>query len=369
MAGERSSLRITALRRRALEVPLEVPFVIATATMTTTLAWLLELEVEASGVRVVGLGEVATLPPVTVTLASLEESFAEVERALVGRMVSDSLAWPLPELARDAPVLRAALESAWLDARGRLEGKSAAAMLVGLPSIAARRHVTDITLPIGAPDEVRVLAERYLARGFSIFKVKVGKDVANDVEVLAALPRATADGALVRVRVDANGGYSARDAIRFVEEATARGVVLDAFEQPCARADHDGNVEVTRALAVPTVADESFRDHEDLDRILRTGAARGVNLKLVKHGGPLAAYELGARAQREGLSVMAGAMVETRLGLSSMLAVVEALAGVDFVDLDTAFLLTDEPFEGGYDVAGDVITRVDEPGVAVRFRR
>ena len=36
---------------------------------------------------------------------------------------------------------------------------------------------------------------------------------------------------------------------------------------------------------------------------------------------------------------MAGAMVETRVGLLAMAHVVAALGGVDWVDLDTAFLL------------------------------
>ena len=49
---------------------------------------------------------------------------------------------------------------------------------------------------------------------------------------------------------------------------------------------------------------------------------------------------------------MAGAMVETRLGLLAMAHVVAALGGVDWVDLDTAFLLAGEPFEGGWSFDG-----------------
>ena len=110
--------------------------------------------------------------------------------------------------------------------------------------------------------------------------------------------------------------------------------------------------EVTARSPVPVVADESFRGAADLDRIVGARAAHGVNLKLVKLGGPLASLELGRRARAAGLRLMAGAMVETRVGMLAMAHVVAALGGVDWIDLDTAFLLAGDPFEGGWSVSG-----------------
>jgi L-alanine-DL-glutamate epimerase-like enolase superfamily enzyme len=103
---------------------------------------------------------------------------------------------------------------------------------------------------------------------------------------------------------------------------------------------------------VPVVADESFRGPEDLERLLGARAVHAVNLKLVKLGGPLAALALGRRARAAGLKLMAGAMVETRVGLLAMAHVVAALGGVDWVDLDTAFLLAADPFAGGWTAEG-----------------
>ena len=68
---------------------------------------------------------------------------------------------------------------------------------------------------------------------------------------------------------------------------------------------------------------------------------------------------------------MAGAMVETRVGLLAMAHVVAALGGVDWVDLDTAFLLADDPFEGGWSCDGPRI-RLDAAaglGVAISAPR
>src|SRR4029079_3376877 len=113
---------------------------------------------------------------------------------------------------------------------------------------------------------------------------------------------------------------------------------------------------------------ESFRDVDDLERIVDARAARGVNLKLGKLGGPRAAFALGQRARALGLRLMAGAMVETRVGLLAMAHVVVALGGVDWVDLDTAFLLADDPFVGGWTCDGTRIHLPGDSGLGVSLR-
>ena len=62
---------------------------------------------------------------------------------------------------------------------------------------------------------------------------------------------------------------------------------------------------------------------------------------------------------------MAGAMVETRVGLLAMAHVVAALGGVDWVDLDTAFLLADDPFHGGWTFDGPRLRLASDPGLGV----
>jgi L-alanine-DL-glutamate epimerase-like enolase superfamily enzyme len=45
-----------------------------------------------------------------------------------------------------------------------------------------------------------------------------------------------------------------------------------------------------------------------------------------------------------------------------------SLGGVDFADLDTAFLLTEERFEGGYRDEGAVLHLTDAPGLGIAPR-
>jgi L-alanine-DL-glutamate epimerase-like enolase superfamily enzyme len=209
------------------------------------------------------------------------------------------------------------------------------------------------------------LAVGWRAGGFRCFKVKVGRDFRADHAALRAVRGAVPEA---RFRLDANAGFTAADALALLDLALGDGLVLECFEQPCARDDLEGMAAVTARGAVPVVADESFRGAGDLARLVAARAAHGVNLKLAKLGGPLAAVALGREARRHGLRLMAGAMVETRLGIAAMAQAVAALGGVDWVDLDTAFLLAADPFTGGFTAAGPRLALAGGAGLDVQLK-
>jgi L-alanine-DL-glutamate epimerase-like enolase superfamily enzyme len=362
-------VRILSVGSRPLRVPLIEPFVIASATMTTTRALVIEVTVEHDRDPIVGRGEAATLPPVT--RESDDEIAREIPRldaSLRGQTIAQvsDCGQLLDEAAAGMPVLRAALEAAILDALGRARDTSVASLLDARVTASTFTLRTDITLPITeTPDHAARLALAHAASGFDRFKVKVGKNAAHDLAALGAVLDAVPQG---RLRLDANGGFSARETLDLLDALGARRDRVECFEQPCGKYDLAGMAEVTANAGLPIVADESIASDGDLDAILRARAAHGINLKLVKHGGLVAAHALGARARREGLSLMAGAMVETRLGLVAMAHVVWALAGVEFVDLDTAFLLSDDPFVGGWTARGpEIVVARSEGGFGVGF--
>jgi L-alanine-DL-glutamate epimerase-like enolase superfamily enzyme len=222
--------------------------------------------------------------------------------------------------------------------------------------------VTDITLPIvPAPSMVR-LARDWHERGFRVFKVKVGRNVDEDIAALEAVHRAVPG---VTFRVDANAGFSARDAILLMAALERLGLRIECLEQPCAAGDLDALAAVCRAVHPPVIADESVASLGDLARVAAAGAADGVNLKIAKSGGLLAAMRVGIEAQRRGMPVMVGGMVETRLGMTAGAHLVAALGGVPFVDLDTAWLLAEDPYEGGYRAVGPRYSLGEEPGLGV----
>lgn len=364
------ALAVESIAARALSVPLRVPFVIASGRVDATRAVEVEAQVVCDGARASGLGEAACLPPVTredqgdvLAAFSALEPF-EVALGLGAR--AQGIEAKAPGLG---PVARAGLETAVLDALARAAGVPLYDLLAQAAGVPAGPLVTvletDVTIAIGSALEMAAQAADWAARGFRALKVKVGKDVDADVRALLAVARA-APGA--RLRVDANAGYRASEAIALARECERLGIAVECWEQPCAADDLDGMAEVAAAVEAPVVADESVKSVADVERVARGRCADGVNLKLAKSGGPLAALAMGRAAQAAGLRIMVGGMVETRLGMTAAAHVACALGGVDYVDLDTAWLLADDPYEGGYEADGPRYTMPRAPGLGVRRR-
>jgi L-Ala-D/L-Glu epimerase len=364
-------LRIEHLAARALSVPLREPFVIATGRVDATRAVEVTARVWWRGRTSEGLGEAACLPPVTRedqddALREVASASAELrDRALsaAAESIEETLRAAVPE----GPVARAGIESAVLDAMARIAGLPLRVFLGGDQGRATRSLETDVTIAIGEPERMAELARGWWDLGFRALKIKIGKDGGKDVDAdlrsLEAVGRAV-PGA--RLRLDANAGYSADQAIAVAAACERLGLAVECWEQPCAADDLDGMARVASTVRAPVVADESVRSLADLRTLVRLRYAGAANLKLAKLGGLLTALRLGREAQAAELGLMMGGMVETRLGMTAAAHVACALGGVAFVDLDTAWLLAHDPFSGGYEADGPRYTMPDAPGLGVR---
>ena len=83
---------------------------------------------------------------------------------------------------------------------------------------------------------------------------------------------------------------------------------------------------------------------------------------------PAAAKTAPRTKSRRGMPLMVGGMVETRLGMTAGAHLAAALGGVPFVDLDTAWLLQDDPYAGGYRAEGPHYSLGEEPGLGIDGR-
>lgn len=361
-------MRIARLDARPLSIPLTEPFVISSGRVDRTRGAVVTARVidDRTGRSVRGIGEAAALPAVTgVDQPDLMRAVTRANTVLAGQVVeghSDLRA--VLDGAFDDPVSRAGAEVALLDAWGQLEALPAHALLGSRKNgVASYRVTTDVTLPIAEPAHMGELAGKWQEAGFTSFKVKVGRDLDDDARTLEHIARRCPRA---EVRLDANGALAARDAMTLISIMRSLHLTLGCFEQPCAPDDLEGMAHVTLLAGAPVVADESVQTLDDLFAVAHKKAATAVNLKLMKHGGPVEAGRIGRAAQRLGLKLMVGAMVETRLGLAASLHLARSLGHVDLVDLDTALLLRWDPFEGGYDRSGAELTLVETNGLGVR---
>ncbi len=188
------------------------------------------------------------------------------------------------------------------------------------------------------------------ASQYPILKVKLGTD--RDMEIVRIVRDAAPDK---RIRVDANAAWTPSQALRMIDFLADQDI--EFVEQPVAQHDIDGLRFVRSRSKLPIIADESCLVSTDVPRL--AGAVDGVNLKLAKCGSLREALRIIHTARAFGMSVMAGCMIESSLGIS---AIAQLAPLLDHADFDGAALLADDPFQGATIERGKI--RLDDsPGI------
>jgi L-Ala-D/L-Glu epimerase len=251
------------------------------------------------------------------------------------------------ETAAAWPALRAGLSAAAWDLAGKQIGEPLWRML-GLARPSVR---TSYTIGIGTPEEM--LARAQAAGAFGTLKVKLG--FAGDLELARTLALALPE---TTFRYDANEGWERERAAAALAVLGDLGAEL--VEQPLPAADVEGVAWLRERTPVPLLADEAVLGIEHLDAVAEI--YDGIVVKLAKTGGIANAFGLISACKGRGLQVLMGCMIESSLGIAAGLQ----LAGLaDYVDLDGALLLADDPFSG-IKIDGDRLTASDESGLGVR---
>jgi L-alanine-DL-glutamate epimerase-like enolase superfamily enzyme len=300
-------------------------------------------EIEADGVT--GRGEAAPT-------GYYGQNATGVAAALETVVVEDP--WDIEgTLARNGALLPSAL-AALDNALHDLAAKRLGVPVYRLLGLAKPEPVSAYTL--GIADRETTVTDAKRLRDYPILKVKVGGW--EEVETL----RAVRESSAAKLWVDANEAFTAEEAVEVVAGLKEMGVGM--IEQPVpASAGPEALARVTDAASpVPVMADESSIRATDVPAL--AGYASGVNVKLAKCGGIRGALEMIHTARAHGMLVMLGCMVETSLGIS---AAAQISGLVDFIDLDGAMLLTDDPFEGPVYENGRILLS-DKPGLGVELR-
>ena len=254
---------------------------------------------------------------------------------------------------------KAAVDMALYDLWAKARGKPLYQLLGG-----ARTQVeTDLTISVNPVDEMVADSLDAVKQGFRILKIKVGKEGTADVERVAAIRRAVGPG--VALRVDANQGWTAAQAVAIIQTMEDRGLDIQLVEQPVPARDLAGLKYVTGQVDTPILADEAVFSPEDAANLIAVHAADYLNIKLMKTGGIWNAQKIAALARRHGVQCMMGCMLESRL---SVAAAAHCAAGLDIVtmaDLDGPSLCAQDPYTGGPAFDGAVIRMSGDPGVGV----
>jgi o-succinylbenzoate synthase len=133
---------------------------------------------------------------------------------------------------------------------------------------------------LDAKDEATMAAEteRLLAAGYRTLKMKVGFDPAADAARVGMAQRAVRGRAAIRI--DANQGFAAAQAVAFMRALDPTGIEL--FEQPCPAGDWDSHLQVAKAAALPLMLDESIYGVADIEKAAALECAAYIKVKLMK---------------------------------------------------------------------------------------
>ncbi|MBI4386210.1 MAG: dipeptide epimerase [Elusimicrobia bacterium] len=329
---------IVRVRAAPLNVPMTEPFEIATGVRTRVENVLVLVKL-ADGTH--GFGECAPFSAVSKeTQASALAAVRRGREHLIGKNASDflSLARALEERIGPHGSARAGLEMAVLDARMRQLGIPLWRYFGG----AGRRVRTDITVTLVTPSAARRAARRILARGVSTIKIKIGRDLDEDIERIRAV---ASEAPRAELLLDANEGYRARQALSLLRRLRALGIRPALLEQPVARHDWTGLAQVSREGGVPVAADESVSSLAEAWTLLRHRAAAVINIKLMKYG-IAHALAIARLARASGLRLMIGGMVESTLAMGCAAHLAAGFGGFRFIDLDTPLWFARNPMRG-----------------------
>jgi len=304
-----AAVRVIPVRLRFLQ-----PVRTAQGEFAERASGLLELR-DADGVT--GYGEAAPWPGFgTESVAEADSSLRAAERLLPGssRLPGEFPA-ALEGLLSDRPAARAALHGALLDLDARRAGCSLAAHLSARAgsTCGATLSRVPVSALLAGRDPDALCREAVLAReaGHQAVKIKVGGDgITSDVLRLRAVRDGI--GPSVRLRGDANGAWSVREAFEALEAFAPFD--MEYVEQPVAASDIEGLAELRRCAAVRVAADEAVASEQGMLRLLAADAADVVVLKPAVLGGAGRALEFAAQARQAGMQVVFTHAFESAVG-------------------------------------------------------
>lgn len=224
--------------------------------------------------------------------------------------------------------------------------------------------VTDITISVNSPEEMARDAITAINRGYDTLKVKVGVNPQLDVERLTAIRNAI--GIRAKLRIDANQAWKPQEAVRILNKMQEQGLDIELVEQPVIAHDIEGLKYVTERSYIPVLADESVFSPLDAMKIIQTGAADLINIKLMKCGGITPALKIADAASIMGVECMLGCMLEAKVSVNAAVHVACARSIITKIDLDGPVLCSEDPIIGGSVFNEKDITVSKEPGLGIK---
>ncbi|MEL4374938.1 o-succinylbenzoate synthase [Brucella cytisi] len=298
-----TGLKIEAAEIRVIRLPLLVPFVISTGTMTEKIIPILTLRAE--GLEGYAEGVMDPLPDYLEETISGSLSF--LRDVLLPQIVGKRFAGPADLSAildpwRGHRMSKAMVEMAVWDLWAKALNLPLSVALGGV------RDAIDVGVSLGIAD-IPTTIDRVAASldaGYKRVKLKIkrGHDLTMIQAVRERFPEA-------KLTVDANTDYRLSD-LPLLKAMDA--FALDYIEQPLAFDDITDHVHVQEKLLTAICLDESIRSSVDARKALVARACRVINIKVGRVGGHSASRAIHDVCAAFDVPVWCGGMLEAGIG-------------------------------------------------------
>ena len=352
-------MKITDIQSRVTVIPLNTVFKTALRTVDTLENVIVTVITDTD---MVGYGSAAPTAVITgETVGSITGAVEHIKDSIVGMelMNHENIFQRLNHCMTGNNSAKAAVDMALYD----LLAKSLAIPLYRLLGGIANKLETDITISLDAIDTMIAESRAKVAEGFTTLKIKVGGDPQLDIKRLEGIHHAVKD--TVSIRIDANQGWSAKEAIMVAAELERRNIAVELMEQPVPAGNFEALAFVRQSISLPVYADESVFSAADALELIKRNAVDGINIKLMKCGGIYNACKIAAIAEAAGIPCMIGSMMECHISVSAAAHFAVSRSVVKGYDLDAPLFCSRNPANGGISYRGPEVLLPETPGWAL----
>jgi L-alanine-DL-glutamate epimerase-like enolase superfamily enzyme len=335
------------------------PYTIAFKTVDEVRNAFVEIILE-NGTTGIGSGnpsEYVTGENLNQTIAVLIEKNLEF---LIGRNILEinQLQFEVQQKFPMNPAARAALDIALYDAFTRHLGIP----LVKFLGQKIKTLPTSNTIGIKNVEETVQEAIDYDSKGFKVLKVKLGKDLEEDIERLVKLRERI--GKRMVIRVDANQGYTFQQTIDFYN--CTKHLDIELIEQPLPAKAIDEMKQLPNEIRTKIAADESLLSPKDALELVKPPAASGIfNIKLMKCGGVSQGLKIADIALHQNVELFWGCNDESIVSITAALHAAFACSNTKYIDLDGSLDLGRDEVTGGFILKDGMMQCSDLPGLGL----
>ena len=352
-------MKIKDIKAWSVDLGNTKPYTIAFKTIDEVRNAFVEITLD-NGITGIGAGN----PSEYVVGESLEQCLEALQEKnlefLIGRDIREfnQITFDVWKKFPENPSARAAIDIALYDAFTKFLDIP----LVKFLGQKIKKLPTSNTIGIKNVEETLKEAEEYKQKGFKVLKIKLGKDLEEDVERIMKLREKF--GNSIVIRVDANQGYSREETIQFY--GRCYDLDIELIEQPLPAKEISEMKSLPKEVRQVLAADESLITPEDAIELIKPPKAAAIfNIKLMKCGGISQALKIADIALPEGIDLFWGCNDESIVSITAALHTAFACANTKYIDLDGSLDLARDVVKGGFILKDGMMSCSDKPGLGV----